>query len=87
MVTIWLPSMVRDLTGGQRQVRAEGGSVAEVIDALEASFPGMRGRLCTGDRLKPMLAVAIDGKASKLGLRARLRADSEVRFLPAIAGG
>lgn len=79
--------MMRDLTGGRRQVRAEGRTVAEVIDSLETAFTGIRDRLCQGDRLRPTLIVTVDGSVDKLGLRARLREDSELFFLPAVSGG
>ena len=87
MTTVWIPPPLQDLTGGRGQVEARGRTVRELIEDLEARFPGLRQRLCEEDRLRKGLAVSIDGAVAPEGLRARLQEDSEVHFLPAIAGG
>ena len=87
MATVWIPSLMRDLSGGREQVSVPGATVGEVVDALERACPGIKARLCERDRLAPGLAVAPDGKVARLGLLATVDERSEVRFLPAIAGG
>ena len=87
MATVWIPSLMRDLTGGRGQVSVPGVTVGEVIDALDSAYPGIKSRLCGGDRLAPGRAVAVDGRVARLGLLAPVGEGSEVRFLPAIAGG
>lgn len=87
MATVWIPSLLRPLTGGQRQVTAAGTTVGEIIVDLERAYPGMRDRLCQGDRLQPGIVVAVDGETGTLGLLEPVPADSEVQILPAIAGG
>jgi molybdopterin converting factor small subunit len=87
MATVWIPTLIQPLTGGAPHVTAEGATVRELVDALEARFPGLRDRLCTGDTLKPSIAVTVDGVISDAGLRTPVGRDSEVHFLPAIAGG
>ncbi|GIV79491.1 MAG: MoaD family protein [Litorilinea sp.] len=84
---VWIPSLHRDLTGGVEQVTVSGETVGEVIDALEARFPGIRERLCDGDRIHPYIAVVINGEMSRRGLRHRLKEPSEIHFVPAIGGG
>jgi molybdopterin synthase sulfur carrier subunit len=78
---------MRDLTDGREQISAPGKTVGEVIAALDEAFPGIKSRLCTGDRLDPALAVFIDGGIARLGLLAPVKDRSEIDFLPAIAGG
>ena len=94
MATIVIPSLMRDLTGGQAKVNVPGRTVAQVIDALDALYPGAKARLCNGDerlengaRLDHTIAVVVDGKVVRLGLRAPVKAESEIRFMPAIEGG
>lgn len=87
MATVWVPALLRDLTGGAERVQAAGATVREVIDSLEAQFPGVRARLCEGDSLRPGMAVVVDGVISKQGLRRKVKEDSEVHFIPAITGG
>jgi molybdopterin synthase sulfur carrier subunit len=87
MATVWIPSLMRDLTAGQHQVEAPGRTVREVIAALDAAYPGLKGRLVRGERLDPALSVWVDGRMALLGLAQAVREDSEIQFLQAIAGG
>ncbi len=87
MAVVWIPSLLRDLTGGQPQVNVPGETVREVIAALEKVYPGIEARLCDGGQLRPHIAVVVDGQVSAHRLRHRLTETSEVHFLPAISGG
>ena len=87
MATVRIPPLMQDLTGSQEQVQAQGATVGELLEHLEQRFPGMQDRLCDGDRLKPNIAVAVDGEILSQGLRATVRPESDVQFLPAISGG
>jgi sulfur-carrier protein len=84
---VWVPAVHRDLTGGKEVVEAAGGDVRSVLQALEAEFPGLWGRLVEGDRLRPGIVVAVNGNVSPLGLRQRLDGASEIHILRAAAGG
>ncbi len=87
MAVVAIPSLMRDLTGGRAEVRVPGATVGEVIDALEAAYPGARARLCEGGALSPLLVVAVDGRRSRLGLAEPVGEESAIRFLPAVSGG
>ncbi len=87
MPVVFIPALLRDLTGGVESLEVPGETVREVIDQLEARYPGVKERLCDGDRLRPGIAVAVDGAISRQRLRHRLDVGSEVHFLPAISGG
>jgi len=87
MAIVWVPSLLRDLTGGQTKVEVPGTSVRQVIDGLEALYPGVRARLCEGDSLSSLVAVAVDGELSNLRLLQTVRENSEIHFVPAISGG
>ncbi len=87
MAIVWIPSLLRRLTGGKAELRADGATVREVIDQLEALHPGLKARLVEDGRLKPSFAVVVDGFSSDLGLRHPLTADSELHFVPALSGG
>jgi molybdopterin converting factor small subunit len=84
---VWVPGLLRALTGGQEQLEMSGQTVGQLIDALDAAYPGVRERLCTGDRLNPAVTVWIDGRSGQLGLLEPVREGSEVQFLPAVGGG
>lgn len=87
MALVWIPPLLRDLTGGRETVTAPGANVCQVIEALEQQFPGVRGRLCPDGALRRGLAVIVDGQAARLGLLETTAPHSEVHFVPAIAGG
>jgi molybdopterin converting factor small subunit len=87
MPAVWIPGLLRDLTGGQQTVDVPGKTVREVIIALEQRFPGMQDRLIEDGRLMPSITVIVDGEPGNMRLRQPLRENSEVHFLPAISGG
>ena len=78
---------MRKLTGGEADIVLPGATVREVIDNLESRHPGMKERLCENDRLKPGIAIYINGLLTRGSLLERVDADAEIHFLPAIGGG
>ena len=75
-------------TGIQRTQRVQ--QIPEqIINELEAAYPGFRARLVNEeeDRLRPDVAVAVDGEISNEGMRRKVGESSEVNFLPAMSGG
>jgi molybdopterin synthase sulfur carrier subunit len=87
MPVVWIPPLLRELTGGRESVSVPGATVRQIIDHLEVTYPGIRARLCDGDRLRPGLSVVVDGKLSRRGLGQPLTEASEVHFVPAVSGG
>ncbi len=87
MANVWIPSLMRDLTNGQTMVTVPGDTIREVVAALEHRFPGIEDRLCEHGRIRPHIAVVVDGQVSRQGLRRSLSESSEVHFLPSISGG
>lgn len=87
MATVWIPSLIRDLTGGKESVTAPGKTVGQVIAAMDDAYPGIKGRLCQGDRLDPAIVAYVDGRIARLGLSETVEAQSEIHFLPVVAGG
>jgi molybdopterin converting factor small subunit len=87
MPTVWIPSLLRPLTAGRETLEVAGATVGEVVADLDARFPGLRARLCDGDRLKPGITVAVDGQMARAGLAEPVGAASEVHFVPSISGG
>ncbi len=88
MAVVFIPASMRSLTGGQDRVSVQGSTVRQVVSNLDAAYPGMRDRLIVGGQVRPEIAVAIDGETCEDGgLLERVKEDSEVHFLPSIAGG
>lgn len=87
MARVFIPPLLKSMTDGEVALDIEAGSVRQVIEQLEARFPGVRDRLCEDGALKPGLTVAVDGNVSSIGLLQKVGETSEVHFLPAIGGG
>ena len=87
MAIVWIPAMLRELTGGRERTEVSGATVREVIASLETLYPGIQERLCDDDQLRPNLVVAVDGQVSREKLRKRVDENSEIHFLPALSGG
>ncbi|MEX0785992.1 MAG: ubiquitin-like small modifier protein 1 [Dehalococcoidia bacterium] len=90
-VTVRIPTPLRKLTNEQDIVSAnESGSLSELIDALEAQFPGLKERICdeTGE-LRRFVNVYVNGEDVRFmsGIKTAIEADAEVSIVPAVAGG
>jgi len=84
---VGIPSLLRELTAGVDSLKIEGSTVREVVENLDALYPGVKERLCDGERLRPSISVVVDGETSTLKLRHQLNEASEVHFVVAISGG
>ena len=87
MATVWIPALLRPLTNEQESDQTAGATLREVIDALDVKFPGIKVKLFPNDQLRPGLAVIIDGQVARGGLSEAVGENSEVHFIPAVAGG
>ena len=87
MPVIWVPSLMRALTGGKEQVQVEGITIREIVESLEVAYPGFKARVCDDDRIRPGLAVSVDGVVTTEGLRQKVEPETEVHFVAAISGG
>ena len=87
MAEVHLPrSLVALFPDAPRRLSSEGATVAELIDALEVRWPGMRDRLTEpGPRLREHINVFVDGERGNLGTR--VQPQSVVHVIPAVAGG
>jgi molybdopterin synthase sulfur carrier subunit len=79
--------MLQPLTGGVKQLDYDAANLRQVIEQLEQSFPGIKEKLVEDDRIRPNLAVAVDGEVARMGLLEKVTETSEVHFVPAIGGG
>ncbi len=87
MAIVFIPALLRDLTGGVESIALPGSTVRELVDELEARFPGVKTRILEEDHLRPGITVVVDGAVTHQRLRHHLEPGSEVHFLPAISGG
>lgn len=86
-VVVTLPAaLVRLFPSAVRHVELPAASVAEVMDALDARWPGMRDRLCDSTPgIRRRLNLFVDGE--RASLETRLRPGAEVIVMTAMSGG
>ena len=87
MAAVWIPSLLQSLTDGVDKIEVSGTTIGEIIDNLEARFPGVKDRLVQDGELRPHIAVAIDGDVTPEGLEQDVQESSEIHFIPALSGG
>ena len=93
-VEVRIPTILRSLTGEQKAVTAEGGTLSAVIDDLEANHPGIKDRLVEADAgegvgLRRFVNVYVNDEDVRFigGLEAEVTDGDQVVVLPAVAGG
>lgn len=87
MPTIFIPSLMQDLTNQNSTVEVEASTVRQVVNALEEAYPGCKDYLLEDGQFKSNISVAVDGEVTTMGMLEKVGETSEVHFLPAIAGG
>jgi len=87
MANVFIPALLRKLTGGKDRTTATGATLREIINDLERQFPGFRDRVVENGDLAGSIAVSINGEVITGGLSESVPAESEIHFVPAIAGG
>ncbi len=89
-VSVRIPTILRSYTDGASEVSAEGTTLAEVIDSLEANHPGIRARVLDDDgRLRRFVNVYVGEEDVRFadGLATPTPDGSHVSVIPAVAGG
>ncbi|MEP9376737.1 MoaD/ThiS family protein [Aquabacter sp. CN5-332] len=86
-VLVRLPAhLIALFPGAERRVEMEASSVAEMMAALDARWPGMRDRLCdTTPAIRRHINVFVDGRRATL--QTPLKPGADVFVLTAISGG
>ena len=87
MATDFLPYALRKYADGAEQVEVAASTLGELIDNLEAAYPGTMHHLVVDGALKPGLAAIVGHLATRRGLLQKLDPDVEVHFITAISGG
>jgi MoaD family protein len=89
-IAVRIPTILRNYTGGEKQVEANGSSLGSLIDDLDAKHPGLKGRLVTDDgSLHRFVNVYVNDEDVRFtgALDTGLSDGDEVTILPAVAGG
>ncbi|MXG90372.1 MoaD/ThiS family protein [Nocardioides flavescens] len=89
-VSVRVPTILRTYTGGESVVDADGATLLEVLDDLDARYPGIRGRVLddTG-ALRRFVNVYVGNDDVRFldDLATPTPDGSQVSVIPAVAGG
>ncbi len=89
-VEVRIPTILRPLTGNQKQVQGDGETLEALFVDLESKFAGLRGRLVDDDgALRRFVNVYLNDEDVRFlgGLETKLGDGDTVTILPAVAGG
>ena len=89
-VTVRIPTQLRELSGGASEVAVEGGTVSEVLDALDAAHPGSpSGSTTSTGELRRFVNVFVADEDIRFleGLDTPSADGTTVSIVPAVAGG
>jgi molybdopterin converting factor small subunit len=89
-VTVRIPTQLRPLVGGSNEVRAEGDTVGEVLEGLDAAHPGFGDRLFDDSgRLRRFVNIFLAEEDIRFldGLDTPVPAGATLSIVPAVAGG
>ena len=89
-VSVRVPTILRPYTRGVSEVSAEGGTLSEVLESLDGSYPGIKGRvLDESGELRRFVNVYVDDDDVRFadGLQTAIKDGGQVSIIPAVAGG
>jgi sulfur-carrier protein len=88
--SVRVPTILRPYTKGESEVSADGATLADVLESLDATYPGIKGRVLDEQgRLRRFVNVYVgtdDVRFSK-GLETAIPDGAQVSIIPAVAGG
>ena len=87
MAKVFVPALMRKLTNDEHVVEVPGQTLREVVNNLDAQYPGIKALIVDDGRVRPGLQLAVNGVLSATGLMAKVPEEAEVHILPALGGG
>ena len=89
-VSVRIPTILRTYTGGDSEVPADGASVSELLDSLDATFPGIKGRIVDEQgQIRRFVNIYVGNDDVRFldGLDTKLADGTQISIIPAVAGG
>ena len=89
-VSVRVPTILRTYTGGESEVSAEGATLREVLESLDAHYPGIKGRIVDEQgELRRFVNVYVGNDDVRFldGLDTAVADGTQISVIPAVAGG
>jgi molybdopterin synthase sulfur carrier subunit len=90
MAIVRIPTPLRKLTGGQEEVKAQGGTISAIIGSLETQYPGLKERICDDQgKMRRFVNIFKNDEDIRFlqNLDTPVAEADELSIVPAIAGG
>ena len=86
-MTVHIPGALRSYTKQKSEVAAEGGTLAEVLSALDRRYPGLRFRIITEqDMIRQHIRIFVNEEQVR-ELSVALHPDDQIHIICALSGG
>jgi sulfur-carrier protein len=89
-VTVRIPTPLRKLTGENETVTADGTTIAEVLNSLNAAHPGLTERICDeSGNVRRFVNIFVNDEDIRFlsEKETAVKDGDEISIVPAIAGG
>jgi molybdopterin converting factor small subunit len=89
-VSVYIPSPFRRITAMRERVHVDGATVGEVLDAVEAMYPGFANLVYDGDRKVPThINIYLNNQEihELAGVDTPVSEGDQLAVIPALAGG
>ncbi|HVY56117.1 MAG TPA: MoaD/ThiS family protein [Thermodesulfobacteriota bacterium] len=90
MPSVRIPTPLRKLTSDKDEVTISATNIAELIDRMEAEYPGIKNRLCDeSGNVRRFINLYVNNEDIRFlsGKETALKEGDIVSIIPAIAGG
>ena len=88
--SVRVPTILRTYTDDASEVEAKGATLAELLDDLEANYPGIRARILDDHgKVRRFVNVYVGDEDVRFekGLQTEIADGAKVSIIPAVAGG
>jgi MoaD family protein len=88
-VVVSIPTILRPLTNDQKRIETTGGNVLEVIERIDAQYPGVKERLMADGQMHRFVNIFVNDNDIRFAysLATLVRDGDHITILPAVAGG
>ncbi|HUJ17546.1 MAG TPA: MoaD/ThiS family protein [Nitrospirota bacterium] len=88
-IKVRIPTPLQKITNGKAEVECSAKNIAELVDALERDYPGMKERLSEGGKIRRFINIYVNEEDIRFVNREEtaLKDGDDISIVPAIAGG
>lgn len=89
-VKVRIPAPLQKLTQNKSEVEVEAGTIKQLVESLEKSYPGIKDRICDeSGKIRRFINFYVNDEDVRFlkGDATSLKDKDEVSIIPAIAGG